>query len=87
MITISREKENPSLDRLIELATQGAVIVTQNDKPVLAFISVSEDDIQTWQLGENAEFLELMRRSWARLQVEGGISLAEARKRLLQDQS
>ena len=37
---------------------------------------------QTGQLGENPEFLELMRHSWDRLRAEGGIPLAEARRLL-----
>jgi len=86
MTTLSREKDNPSLEKLIEMAKQGAVIITQNNKPVFAFVSVDQDDIQTWQLGENTEFLELMRHSWDRVRAEGGISLAEARRRLLDDE-
>jgi hypothetical protein len=85
MITLAREKDNPSLERLIELAAQGTVIITQDDKPVFAFVSVNKEDLQSWRLGENPEFLELMQHSWDRLRTEGGVSLAEARRRLLKD--
>ena len=87
MITVSRETDNPSLEKLIEMAKQGAVIITRDDKPAFAFVPVDQEDIQTWQLGENPEFLELMRQSWDRLHAEGGVSLAEARRRLLDDKS
>jgi hypothetical protein len=46
-------------------------------------LAVDEKDLQTWQLGQNQDFLALMRRSWDRLHAEGGVSLAEARQRLL----
>jgi antitoxin (DNA-binding transcriptional repressor) of toxin-antitoxin stability system len=85
MTTIARETNNISLDKLIDLATQGPVIITQGDKPVFAFVPVDEEDLQTWRLGERPEFLELMQRSWDRLHTEGGVSLAEARKRLLKE--
>ncbi|HEX9374057.1 MAG TPA: hypothetical protein VF897_23795 [Roseiflexaceae bacterium] len=87
MTTVVREQDNPSLEELIEMAAQGIVIITHDNKPVFALVPVTEDDLQTWRLGENTEFLELMRSSWDRLHAEGGISLAEARKRLLNDEA
>ena len=83
MITLALEKDNPSLDVLLEMATDETVIVTQGNKPVFAVILINEEDIQTWRLGENPDFLALMQRSWARLHEEGPVSLAEARRRLL----
>ena len=47
------------------------------------FVAVDEEDVQTWQLGQNQGFLALMQRSWDRLHTEGGVPLAEARQRLL----
>ncbi len=83
MTTVSREADNPTLEKLIEMAKQGTVIITQDNKPAFAFVSVDLDDLQTWQLIENTEFLELMQHSWDRLRVEKGVSLTEARQRLL----
>jgi len=83
MTTVSRETDNPTLEKLIEMAKQGTVIITQDNKPAFAFVPVDLDDLQTWQLGENTEFLELMQHSWDRLHAEKGISLTEARQRLL----
>ena len=83
MTTVSREADNPTLERLIEMAKQGTVIITQDNKPAFAFVPVDPDDLQTWQLGENSEFLELMQHSWDRLRTEKGVLLAEARKRLV----
>jgi antitoxin (DNA-binding transcriptional repressor) of toxin-antitoxin stability system len=83
MTTVSCDTDNPSLEKLIEMASEGAVIITQNNKPVFAFVPIDQDDIATWKLGENAAFLELMQHSWQRMHSEGGISLAEARRQLL----
>jgi len=82
MTTISLEKDNPTLDILIKMAADGAVILTHEDK-VFAFMPVDKEDLRIWQLGENPEFLKLMRQSWKRMHAEGTVSLEEARRRLL----
>jgi len=81
MLTI--ERDNLSLDVLFDLASEGTVLITRDNKPVFALVAVDEEDLQTWQLGQNQDFLALMQRSWDRLHAEGGVSLAEARQRLL----
>ena len=58
--------------------------MTHNTK-AFAFMPIDKEDLETWRLGENAEFLELMQRSWQRMQLEGAIPLNEARRRLLAD--
>ena len=84
MKTHSLEIKDISLDTLVEMAASDTVIITQDSKPLFAVIPVDQNDLQTWQLGENPEFLELMRRSWKRLHTEGPVPLAEARRRLLE---
>jgi antitoxin (DNA-binding transcriptional repressor) of toxin-antitoxin stability system len=76
-------KDNLSLDGLFDMASEGTIVITRDNKPVFALVAVDEEDLQTWQLGQNQDFLALMRRSWDRLHAEGGVSLAEARQRLL----
>ena len=83
MSILTIEKNNLSLDALFDLASEGTVVITRDNKPVFALVAVAEEDLQTWQLGQNQDFLALMRRSWDRLHDEGGVSLAEARERLL----
>ncbi len=83
MKTLSLEADNPTLTALIEMAADGAVIITVDNKPVCAVMPVDEADLQTWQLGENPQFLAMMQRSWERLHQEGAVPLAEARQRLL----
>lgn len=84
MTTISLQKENPTLDKLVKMAAEGTVIVTHGAK-AFAFMPIDKEDVETWRLGENPEFLELMRRSWKRMQLEGAVPLDEARRRLLAD--
>ena len=83
MKTLSLEPNNPLLKILAEMVADDIVIVTSDNKPICAVIQVDEEDLQTWQLGENPEFLAILQRSWDRLQHEGAVSLTEARQRLL----
>ena len=83
MKILAVEKDSLSLDVLFDMASEGTVVITRDNKPVFALVAVDEKDLQTWQLGQNQDFLALMRRSWDRLHTEGGVSLAEARQRLL----
>jgi hypothetical protein len=85
MKTLSLEVNNPILKALTEMAADGVVIITSGNKPVCAIVQVDEEDWQTWQLGENPQFLAIMQRSWERLQREGAVALAEAREGLLAD--
>jgi PHD/YefM family antitoxin component YafN of YafNO toxin-antitoxin module len=83
MKMLAIETNNPTLTTLVDIASEEPVIITRDNKPAFAFVAVSEEDIQTWLLGQNEDFLALMRRSWDRLHTEGGIPLAEVRQRLL----
>lgn len=83
MKTLALERNNLSVAMLVEMTTDGTIIITQDNKPICAVVRLNEEDLQTWQLGENPEFLALMQHSWERLQREGPVSLAQARQRLL----
>ena len=85
MKTVMLEKENPSIGELASRVSREAILVTRENRPVLAVIPVCQEDLQTWDLGENPEFLELMRQSWERLQAEGALSLADAQRQLLSE--
>jgi hypothetical protein len=86
MKTLSVERNNPSLAALVEMIADGTIIITRGNRPICAIMPLNEEDLQTWELGENPEFLALMQHSWQRLDTEGGVSLAEARRRLLAEQ-
>ncbi len=59
----------------------GAVIVTSEGRPVAALVPIENADLETVSLSTNREFLELIKRSRARVSVEGGISAEEMRRR------
>lgn len=59
----------------------GAVIVTNEGRPVAALVPIENADLETVSLSTNREFLELIERSRARVHAEGGISGEEMRGR------
>ena len=59
----------------------GAVIVTNEGRPVAALVPIENADLETVSLGTNREFLDLIERSRVRARVEGGISSDEMRGR------
>jgi hypothetical protein len=81
-----------SIKRLVDLIT--AVSALAILVPLLGLIALAvwlimgspilfRQQRRTWQLGQHQGFLALMRRSWDGLRTVGGVSLAEARRRLL----
>jgi antitoxin (DNA-binding transcriptional repressor) of toxin-antitoxin stability system len=61
---------------------EGAVMVTNQGQPVAALVPIENADLETVALSTNRQFLELIERSRARVQAEGGISSEEMRRRL-----
>lgn len=59
----------------------GAVIVTNEGRPVAALVPIENADLETVSLSTNREFLELIERSRARVRANGGISSEEMRGR------
>ena len=59
----------------------GPVIVTEKGRPVAALVRIENADLETVSLSMNPRFLDLIERSRARAQAEGGISSAEMRRR------
>ena len=58
----------------------GAVILTDDGKPVAAVISLEGVDRETVSLSQNPKFLAILDRARARRKSEGGISSAEIRR-------
>ena len=58
------------------------VIVSVKGKPVAALVSLENADWETVRLSNHPQFLELIQRSRARQEKEGGISSDELRRRL-----
>jgi hypothetical protein len=58
------------------------VILTRQEKPVLGIVGVDEAEVEAWSLGSNPDFLAMMERFRDRGRREGGVPLAEVRRRV-----
>jgi hypothetical protein len=58
------------------------LLLLVNGKPVAALLGIDGADLETLSLSFNPQFLEIIERSRARHESEGGISGDELRKRL-----
>jgi len=58
------------------------VILTRRGKPVAALVSVEHEDWESISLATNPQFMAIIERSRARQAAEGGIPIAEVRRRL-----
>lgn len=59
----------------------GAVIVTDNGRPVAALVPIENADLETVSLSTNRRFLDLIERSRSRAKEEGGVTADEMRRR------
>jgi hypothetical protein len=82
MKRIAIESCSLSVQELAKLAETETVILTSEGNPILGIVGVDEVDVEPWSLGSNPDFLALMERFRGCGRQEGGISLAEVRRRL-----
>ena len=82
MKTIDINKATGRLRDYAENARDGVVVVTRRGKPVAAVIGVDQFDYESLSLSTNPTFLDIIARSRARLEREGGVPDAEVRRRL-----
>ena len=71
-------------DTLAEYASRidgGPVVVFSDGQPVAALVPIENTDLETVCLSTNRKLLEIIERSRARVQTEGGISSEEMRQR------
>lgn len=61
--------------------SEGPLILTQQGRPVAALVSIENADLETVSLSSNPQFIELIERSRARVQSEGGVTSEEIRRR------
>lgn len=59
----------------------GPVIVTLQGRPVAALVPIDNTDLETASLSTNRQFIDLIERSRASVQAEGGIPSEEIRRR------
>lgn len=82
MKTIDISKATGALRDYAEIASKEVVVVTRRGKPVAAVIGVDQFDYESLSLSTNPKFIEIIARSRARMEKEGGIPAAEMRRRL-----
>lgn len=82
MKTVELSKAPETLSRYAEQAHSGAVVFTQQGKPVAALVPIDELDLESLSLGTNPDFLALIEESRARCRPGEGISTEEMRLRL-----
>lgn len=73
---------NASLADYTESLSGEPVIITNNGEPIAALVNLENVDLETVSLSTNPKFIEMIERSRARRQSEGGISSTEMRRRL-----
>jgi len=56
------------------------LVLTRRGRPVAALIRVTDADLETLLLSENAKFQAIIRRSRVAYKRKGGIKLAEAQR-------
>ena len=61
---------------------RGPVVIMDHGRPVAALVPIKNADLETVSLSMNRQFLDIIERSRARVQSEGGISSDELRRRL-----
>ena len=58
-------------------------VLTRQGKPVAAVVPMRRGmDTETFSLSHHPDFIEIINRSWASYKAKGGVSRAEARRRL-----
>ena len=82
MKRIAMEGCNLSIQELARIAENEPVVLTREGTPVLGVIGIDEAEVEAWSLGSNPDFLAMIERFRERGRREGGISLAEVRRRL-----
>ena len=70
-----------SLGEYAQQISAGPVVVTKGGQPVAVVVSVENSDMESISLSLNPDFMEIIDRSRARQEKEGGISSEEMRRR------
>ncbi|MFL6199106.1 MAG: type II toxin-antitoxin system prevent-host-death family antitoxin [Thermoanaerobaculia bacterium] len=76
-----------SLATYVRKADAGPVVITAEGRPVAALVVLENTDLETVALSTDPDFLELIERSRAHHDRDGGLSSAEMRERLERDSS
>lgn len=83
MKSIAVERATMKPRELAACPTSEPVVLTKAGHAVCAVVEIDDLDLEAWSLGRDPRFIELLERSRERLRKEGGIPIAEVRRRLL----
>lgn len=78
--TVELTEATQSLAEYAQQVDGGAIIVTNNGRPIAAVVALPNTDAETLALSQNPHFLAIIERSRARQTREGGISSADMRQ-------
>ena len=81
MKTIEMAKATGSLSEYAREAQKGTLVVTSHGRPVAAVVPLEDSDMESLSIGTNPKFLAIIENARARYRAEGGISLAEMRRK------
>jgi hypothetical protein len=76
------ERCDVSVQELARIAETEPVVLTRAGTTVLGIVSIAEAEVEAWSLGSHPDFLTMMERFRERGRREGGVPLAEVRRRL-----
>ncbi|HUT34632.1 MAG TPA: type II toxin-antitoxin system prevent-host-death family antitoxin [Planctomycetota bacterium] len=82
MKTVEMDEAKGTLAEYARGLRREPVILTRRGKPVAALVSVEDEDWESISLSTNPEFMAIIERSRRRHAAEGGIPIAEVRRRL-----
>jgi PHD/YefM family antitoxin component YafN of YafNO toxin-antitoxin module len=83
MKTIELGEATSPLADYIEGVQMEPLVVTDRGTPTAVILPLIGDDLETVSLSTNPDFIALIERSRASSRVEGGLSSAEMRRRVL----
>ncbi len=83
MKTIDIGEASGPLTEYLKQARREPVVFTDQGTPTAVMLTLANTDLETVALSTNPEFIALIERSRARANVEGELSAAEMRRRVL----
>nr|VFJ66754.1 MAG: prevent-host-death family protein [Candidatus Kentron sp. FW] len=82
MKTMDISEATASLAEYARVVAAEPVVITSDGRPLMALLDMKDIDFETFSLGTNPEFMQIIRQSRERHEKEGGISGEEMRRRL-----
>ncbi len=82
MKSLDLSRATDSLATYVQNLTEDQLVVFRNGQPVAVLMSVTEDDLEDISLGQNPNFLEILKKSKDNIREKGGFSLEEIQQKL-----